>query len=87
MPNHKVGMLIYTFNLEENEMSSDMIRQIWPKFDDLIAKAESNETKLLIEALKLHAEIMNSRLAAIEHLNGPQMRAASSQTSFPPIRR
>jgi hypothetical protein len=63
-------------------MSSDVIRQIWPKFDDLIAKAESNETKLLIEALRLHAEVMNSRLAAIEHLSAAQMRASATQSGY-----
>jgi hypothetical protein len=80
-------MLIYNFQLEENKMSSDVIRQMWPKFDDLIAKAESNDIKVLIEALKLHAEMMNLRLAGIEQSSGAQMRSAAPQTTYPPIQR
>jgi hypothetical protein len=45
---------------------SEEIRKIWPKFDDLAGQAANPDTKLIIEALKLQAELMNLRLAGIE---------------------
>lgn len=41
------------------------IRDIWKKFDALIEKAESPDTKILIEAIKVQSELLNSRLAPL----------------------
>jgi hypothetical protein len=59
-------------------MASDQIRQMWGKFDDLIGKAESPETKLLIEAIKVQTELMNIRLALIESNTAAAVRASSN---------
>jgi hypothetical protein len=55
-------------------MMSIDIHAIGRRFDDLAAKAESPDIKLLIEAIKLQTEMMNVRLAAIERTGTAQMR-------------
>lgn len=46
---------------------SDAIRDIWKKFDDLIAKSETDEAKALVGAIKLQTELLNLRLVPLEH--------------------
>ena len=46
---------------------SDAIRDIWKRFDDLIAKSETAEAKALVEAIKLQTELLNLRIAPLEH--------------------
>ncbi len=60
------------------------IRALWPRFDELAAKAESADMRLLIEAIKLQTELMNMRLGAIESLSAAQMRQAGAATLNPP---
>jgi predicted transcriptional regulator len=49
---------------------SNEIRAMWPKFDELANKAQSTDTKILVEAIKLQTELLNMRLAPLEHLLG-----------------
>ncbi|SFB40124.1 hypothetical protein SAMN04515620_1673 [Collimonas sp. OK607] len=49
---------------------TQQIQEIWKKFDVLIETAESPDTKLLIEAIKLQTELLNIRIAPMEHLLG-----------------
>ncbi len=44
------------------------MQQIWKVFDSALEGAESNDTKHLVAALRAHAELMNTRLAPLEHL-------------------
>ena len=46
---------------------SEAIRDIWKRFDDLIAKSETAEAKALVEAIKLQTELLNLRIAPLEH--------------------
>ncbi|CAE6838580.1 hypothetical protein [Paraburkholderia nemoris] len=43
------------------------IQDIWKRFEDLIEKADDPNIKLLIEALKVHAELTNLRLGGLPH--------------------
>ena len=47
-------------------MSAEDVRKLWAEFDDLASKSENEDVQFLIRAIKLHAEVMNSRLAALE---------------------
>lgn len=62
---------------------TDQIRAMWPRFDELAAKAESSDVRLIIEAIKLQSELMNMRLGAIESLNAAQMRQAGAASMNP----
>ena len=53
---------------------SNEIRAMWPRFDELAAKAESPDFRLLIEAIKLQTEMMNLRLGQIEMAAGAMAR-------------
>ncbi|MGT2458991.1 hypothetical protein ACU4GI_40065 [Cupriavidus basilensis] len=46
--------------------AAERVKQILTRFDNLAAQAGNIETKLLIEALKLHSELVNLRLTEIE---------------------
>lgn len=46
--------------------AAERVKHILTRFDSLASQAGSIETKLLIEALKLHSELVNLRLAEIE---------------------
>jgi hypothetical protein len=54
------------------------IQDIWKRFDELIGQAGDQNTKLIIEALKAHAELMNLRLTPL-----PQEIAATMQRVIP----
>ena len=41
---------------------------VWERFDAAALHAESKDTAALVNALKAMAEVLNTRLTAIEHL-------------------
>ncbi|AIP34181.1 hypothetical protein DR64_7907 [Paraburkholderia xenovorans LB400] len=47
-------------------MNTDTDKRIFAEFDDFASKSEDVNVQFLIQAMKLHAEITNSRLADIE---------------------
>ena len=47
-------------------MSTEAMKKLWADFDDLASKSENEDVQFLIRAIKLHAEVMNSRLSALE---------------------
>ncbi|MBY4868537.1 MULTISPECIES: hypothetical protein [Burkholderia] len=49
-------------------MSAERIKEMWAEFDDLASKSENEDVQFLIRAIKLHAELMNARLAALDAL-------------------
>lgn len=49
---------------------SNPIQNIWIRFDELIKSAETPEARMIAETAKLQAELLNLRLAPIEHLLG-----------------
>lgn len=46
---------------------SQQIQEIWKRFDDLAAKAETADARLMIEAIRLQTELLNLRLAPLPH--------------------
>lgn len=46
------------------------VRRIWEEFDKLIDEATTAEAKSTLQGLKLLAELLNTRLAPLEHLLG-----------------
>ncbi|MFA8356964.1 hypothetical protein ACEPT7_03590 [Burkholderia ubonensis] len=51
-------------------MRAERINELWAEFDDLASKSENEDVQFLIRAIKLHAELVNARLAALEALGG-----------------
>ena len=49
-------------------------QNIWQRFDNLAALAETPDVKLIIAAIRLHAELTNLRLAPLPHIIGPARR-------------
>jgi hypothetical protein len=49
-------------------MSAEAVKKLWAEFDDLASKSENEDVQFLIRAIKLHAEVTNIRLAALESL-------------------
>ncbi len=47
-------------------MSTEAMKEFWAKFDDLASKSENEDIQFLIKAIKLHAEVVSSRLGALE---------------------
>lgn len=47
-------------------MGAEALKKLWAEFDDLASKSESEDVQFVIRAIKLHAEVMDSRLAALE---------------------
>lgn len=47
-------------------MPTERSQRIWQGFDDLARQAPDPATKLIIEAIRLHAELMNRGLSLIE---------------------
>ncbi|MBF8177214.1 hypothetical protein [Herminiimonas contaminans] len=45
---------------------SNEIREIWTRFDELIAKSANPDTSAVVQAIKLQTEFMNIRLAQME---------------------
>ena len=60
-------------------METSQIRAMWGKFDELIASDISPDAKVIITAIRMQTELMNGRLAAIEHGVG-----ATSRNTMPP---
>ena len=53
------------------------IQNIWKHFDELIQNAKTPEAQMIAETAKLQAEIVNLRLAPIEHLLGAVLKRNS----------
>jgi len=51
-------------------MSVETEGKLWAEFDDLASKSENEDVQFLIRAIKLHAEVVSSRLGALEALAG-----------------
>ena len=51
-------------------MSVETVGKLWAEFDDLASKSENEDVQFLIRAIKLHAEVVSSRLGALEALAG-----------------
>ncbi|WP_176016595.1 hypothetical protein [Burkholderia sp. BCC0398] len=51
-------------------MHTDQVKELWTEFDDLASKSENEDVQFLIRAIKLHAELVNVRLAALEAQGG-----------------
>jgi hypothetical protein len=49
-------------------MSAEAVKKLWAEFDDLASKSQNEDVQFLIRAMKLHAEVMNARLTALEAL-------------------
>ncbi|MGA7814860.1 hypothetical protein [Caballeronia sp.] len=47
-------------------MSTEAVKKLLAEFDDLASKSENEDVQFLIRAIKLHAEVINSRLSALE---------------------
>ncbi|WP_228883568.1 hypothetical protein [Paraburkholderia saeva] len=47
-------------------MSTEAMKELWAKFDDLASKSENEDVQFMIKAIKLHAEVVSSRLSALE---------------------
>lgn len=55
-------------------MEVKQIREMWGQFDALIASDISPDAKAIITAIRMQTELMNSRLAMIEHGVAAQAR-------------
>jgi hypothetical protein len=42
------------------------MKELWARFDDLASKSENEDVQFMIKAIKLHAEVVSSRLSALE---------------------
>jgi hypothetical protein len=49
-------------------MSAETVGKQWAEFDDLASKSENEDVQFLTRAIKLHAEVVNSRLGALKAL-------------------
>ena len=49
-------------------MAPEHVRDLWNRYDALIGRATDEQTKLILEAMKLNAELLNGRLAPLENL-------------------
>ena len=47
-------------------MSTEAMKELWARFDDLASKSENEDVQFMIKAIKLHAEVVSSRLSALE---------------------
>ncbi|MFM0593709.1 MULTISPECIES: hypothetical protein [Paraburkholderia] len=47
-------------------MNADTVSKLLSDFDDLASKSEDANVQFLIRAIKLHAELADARLAALE---------------------
>lgn len=58
-------------------MSAEQLTKLWAEFDDLASKSENADVQFLIRAIKLHAEVVNFRLAALETQAGMKHQTQS----------
>lgn len=56
-------------------MPGERENELWAEFDDLASKSENEDVQFLIRAMKLHAELVNIRLAALEALGGINLQS------------
>jgi len=47
-------------------MSTEQLSKLWAEFDELASNSENPDVQFLIRAIRLHAEVLNIRLAALE---------------------
>ena len=47
-------------------MSAEQVEKLLAEFDDLASKSENVDVQSLIRAIKLHAQVVSTRLAALE---------------------
>lgn len=47
-------------------MTAEAVKKLLEELDDLTSKSENQDIQFLIRAIKLHAEVMDSRLSALE---------------------
>jgi hypothetical protein len=47
-------------------MSADAVKDLFARFDDLASKSDDVNVQFLIQAIKLHAELADARLASLE---------------------
>jgi hypothetical protein len=59
-------------------MQAERIKEMWAEFDDLASKSENEDVQFLIRAIKLHAELMNARLGALEALGSVNVQTRST---------
>jgi hypothetical protein len=58
-------------------MSAEQVTNLWAEFDDLASKSENTDVQFLIRAIKLHAKVVNIRLAALEAQAGMKHQTQS----------
>jgi len=63
-----------TLLLNRERHMAQQTQNIWQRFDNLAALAETPDVKLIIAAIRLHAELTNLRLAPLPHIIGPARR-------------
>jgi hypothetical protein len=47
-------------------MSTEQVTKLWAEFDELASNSENPDVQFVIRAIRLHAEVLNNRLAALE---------------------
>ncbi|MFM0140876.1 hypothetical protein [Caballeronia grimmiae] len=47
-------------------MSTEQITKLLAEFDDLASNSENPDVQFIIRAIRLHAEVLDTRLAALE---------------------
>jgi hypothetical protein len=47
-------------------MSTEQVTELWAEFDELASNSENPDVQFVIRAIRLHAEVLNNRLAALE---------------------
>jgi hypothetical protein len=58
-------------------MNTEQVTKLWAEFDDLASKSENADVQFLIRAIKLHAEVVDLRLAALEAQAGMKHQSQS----------
>jgi hypothetical protein len=63
-------------------MSADTVKNILAKFDDLASKREDVNVQFLVQAIKLHAELTNTRLGDQDGKEVWRCNAAYAEVHF-----
>jgi hypothetical protein len=59
-------------------MIAKTVTNLLAEFDDLASKSENPDVQSLIQAMKLHAQLMNIHFTALEALSDRNSRSAAS---------
>ncbi|KXV03681.1 hypothetical protein CR51_16545 [Caballeronia megalochromosomata] len=59
-------------------MSTEQVTKLWAEFDELASNSENPDVQFLIRAIRLHATVLNIRLAALEEQ--AEMRYSGANT-------